>query len=183
MELLHSVACAPFGNMKAEGGTWTRARASVRACMRARARACVRAFASSFGLARLFQISSAPSLLQIAEALACHNNKSRSSSGRRDARRTNWSASLTEKKKEEEGMCFLLDTVFQVITFQREHKPTRGSERRDSEDGNITGKGRSDPLSVANTALESLPMKESKHLGLGIKEVSSYSGVCLFVWR
>ncbi|KAB5517136.1 hypothetical protein PHYPO_G00185940 [Pangasianodon hypophthalmus] len=71
-------------------------------------------------------------------------------------------------------MCFLSDTLFRVITFQREHKPAR-AERRDSEDGarysrelngNINGKGRSDPLSTP----ESLLMKESNHLGLGIKE-------------
>lgn len=88
-------------------------------------------------------------------------------------------------------MCFLLDTGFWVITVQREQKPARASERPDSEDGardshelngNRTGKGRSGPLSVANTALESLLMKESKRLGLGIKEVSSYSRICLFLF-
>ncbi|KAG7331768.1 hypothetical protein KOW79_005737 [Hemibagrus wyckioides] len=68
-------------------------------------------------------------------------------------------------------MCFHLDTVFRVITFQREHQPARG-ERRDSEDGardNRELNGNTN-VSVASITPERLPMKESEHLGLGIKE-------------
>lgn len=75
---------------------------------------------------------------------------------------------VKKKKARGEGMCFLLNTVFRVITFKREH----ARERRDLEDGarcsrelkgDITGDRRSDPLSVANITQKSLPMKEREN--------------------